>query len=480
MPTWQKSSRPPLFTKYSLRKHQRNDGYRVLLCSLIFPISSAALNSNEMSVNVAVIILFTLFHLVDIQAAPSFSGPNNISFDVFDQKTDASFLLFQGDSAIVSGALQITPDTISNPDLLINKAGRVLYSKPFKLWSSSDDNVHASFNSSFLINLHRPLNWTAGEGLAFLIAPDISIPAASFGQWLGLTNASTNGNRSNQIVAIEFDTEKQDYDPDDNHIGLNINSVISTKNVSLGPHNITLSPQGGANHSVWVQYNGSSKLMEVYMGKQGEPKPEKPLLSETINLKDYVNQQSYFGFAASTGNNTEIELHCVLKWSLEVDVLKEESDSISLKIGLGVGVPAGVILLVLFGVLYVKKRRRRGRSDEENNVFDKSLSWLPEMPKEFKYKDIKKATNNFHDSMRLGEGGYGIVYKGILNIKDDNTATEIAVKQFSRDRIKGKDDFLAELTIIYRLRHKHLVRLIGNLLFNVLYLFLSSSCYLFL
>jgi hypothetical protein len=433
-----------------------------------------------MSVNVAVIILFTLFHLVDIQAAPSFTGPNNISFDVFDQKTDASFLLFQGNSAIVSGALQITPDTISNPDLLINKAGRVLYSKPFKLWSSSDDNVHASFNSSFLINLHRDPNWTAGEGLAFLIAPDISIPAASFGQWLGLTNASTNGNQSNQIVAIEFDTEKQDYDPDDNHIGLNINSVISTKNISLSPHNITLSPQGSTNHSVWVQYNGSSKLMEVYMGKQDEPKPEKPLLSETINLKDYVNQQSYFGFAASTGNSTEIELHCVLKWSLEVDVLEEESDSISLKIGLGVGVPAGVILLVLFGVLYVKKRRRRGRSDEENNVFDKSLSWLPEMPKEFKYKDIKKATDNFHDSMRLGEGGYGIVYKGILNIKDDNTATEIAVKQFSRDRIKGKDDFLAELTIIYRLRHKHLVRLIGNLLFNVLYRFLSTSCYFFL
>jgi hypothetical protein len=60
--------------------------------------------------------------------------------------------------------------------------------------------------------------------------------------------------------------------------------------------------------------------MEVYMVKQGEQKPEKPLLSETINLKNYVNQQSYFGFAASTGNYPQIELHCVLKLSLEVDV----------------------------------------------------------------------------------------------------------------------------------------------------------------
>ncbi|KAE8008947.1 hypothetical protein FH972_005405 [Carpinus fangiana] len=413
-----------------------------------------------MSINVAIIILLiTLLNVVEIQAAPLFSGPNNFAFDTFEV-ADEEYLKRQGDSSINSEALQLTTDTTSDHDAISNRSGRIMYFKPFKLWSSSDDK-QASFNSTFVININRLTGWTAGEGLAFLIAPDISIPAASFGQWLGLTNASTNGSQSNQIVAIEFDTEKQDYDPDDNHIGLNINSVISTKNVSLGPHNITLSPEGSTNHKVWVHYNGSSKLMEVYMVRDGEPKPEKPLLSETINLKDHVNQESYFGFAASTGSFPAIELNCVLKWSLEVDVLKEESDSISLKIGLGVGVPAGVILLVvLCGVLYVKKRRRR--SDEESNFFDKSLSWLPEMPKEFKYKDIKKATNNFHESMRLGEGGFGIVYKGILNIKDDNTSTEIAVKQFSRDKIKGKDDFLAELTIIYRLRHRNLVRLIGG------------------
>jgi hypothetical protein len=416
-----------------------------------------------MNITVAV-ILFSLLHLVDIQAAAFISGQNSFSFDVFDQTTDHSYLKFQGDSSIVSRALQITPDTISDPDKLNNKAGRVMYSTPFKLWSSDDN--HASFNSTFLINLHRQPDWTAGEGLAFLIAPDISMPTASFGQWLGLTNATTDGNHSNQIVAIEFDTEEQDYDPDGNHIGLNINSIRSNKTVSLDDHGIKLSPNGSTNHSVWVHYNGSSKLMEVYMGKEGEQKPEKPLLSETINLKNYVKQESYFGFAASTGDYTEIELHCVLKWSLQVDVLNEESDLIWLKIVLGVGVPTGVILLVLCGVLCVKKRRRR-RSDEESNFFHKSLSWLPEMPKEFKFEDIKKATNNFHESMRLGEGGFGIGYKGILNIKDHNTATEIAVKQFSRDKIKGKDDFLAELTIIYRLRHKHLVRLIGNLLFNL-------------
>ena len=98
-------------------------------------------------------------------------------------------------------------------------------------------------------------------------------------------------------------------------------------------------------------------------------------------------------------------------------------------------------------------------------VLGTQLRWLPGMPREFKYKDLKKATNNFHESMMLGQSGFGVVYKGILQDKDHKTSTEIAVKKFSRDSIQSKDDFLAELTIIHRLRHKHLVRLVGNPLF---------------
>ena len=156
-----------------------------------------------------------------------------------------------------------------------------MYSKPFKQWSSNED--QASFISSFDINIYKMPNWTTGEGLAFIIAPDVMMLAASFKQWLGLTNVATDGNHTKRIVAIEFDTEKQDYNPDDDHIGLNINSVRSNKIVSLDAHGIELSPKVSTNHYVWVQYNGRSKLMEVYMVKQGEQKPEKPLLSETIN-----------------------------------------------------------------------------------------------------------------------------------------------------------------------------------------------------
>ncbi|CAI9276338.1 unnamed protein product [Lactuca saligna] len=79
------------------------------------------------------------------------------------------------------------------------------------------------------------------------------------------------------------------------------------------------------------------------------------------------------------------------------------------------------------------------------------------MPKEFHFRELKKATNNFDEKRKLGQGGYGVVYKGVL--PEDNV--EVAVKWFSRESLKGEDDFLAELTIINRLRHRHLVRLLG-------------------
>jgi len=88
-----------------------------------------------------------------------------------------------------------------------------------------------------------------------------------------------------------------------------------------------------------------------------------------------------------------------------------------------------------------------------------TLQSLPGTPREFSFKDLKKATNNFDDKHKLGQGGFGVVYKGVL-LKEN---LEVAVKKFSRDNLKGEGDFLAELTIINRLRHKHLVRLLGKL-----------------
>ncbi|XP_050366350.1 probable L-type lectin-domain containing receptor kinase S.5 [Argentina anserina] len=412
----------------------------------------------------SIIYLIYTFAVIFLASA---ADPRQFPFTSFSEKTDQDIFHFGSPySSIDQGALQLTPDTENGDVSYFNKSGRIMYHKPYRLWSSDDveEDEVASFNSTFLMNIFRKEEWTAGEGFAFLIASDWSIPQNSHGQWLGLTNATTDGNTTNYMVAIEFDTGKQDFDPDDNHIGLNINSVISNKTVSLDPFDIEISPEVGTNYTVWVQYDGSTKVLEVYMAKRimtiPAVRPEIPLMRETINLRSYLKQDSYFGFSGSTGSAAK-QLNCVLEWDLKVQIFKTKKNKILLK----VGVPA-LVLLVLFGVIlgavYVKKRKRT--SLEESLVLV-TLKRLPGMPREFKYKELKDATNNFHASMILGQGGFGIVYRGTLPDSNDangtSTSAEIAVKQFSRDSIKGKDDFMAELTIIHRLRHKNLVRLVG-------------------
>ncbi|CAN0909094.1 L-type lectin-domain containing receptor kinase IX.1 [Linum grandiflorum] len=79
-------------------------------------------------------------------------------------------------------------------------------------------------------------------------------------------------------------------------------------------------------------------------------------------------------------------------------------------------------------------------------------------PRKFTFKELAKATNNFSDSNnKLGEGGFGGVYRGFIKDNDDY----IAVKRVSKNSKQGIKEFAAEVKIISRLRHRNLVQLIG-------------------
>ncbi|XP_076889105.1 putative L-type lectin-domain containing receptor kinase S.5 [Bidens hawaiensis] len=378
-----------------------------------------------------------------------------------NQKQELHF----GDNATVSqNAIQVTPDSASNNLIydLRNQSARVMFLRPFKLWDGDTDSnsTVASFNTSFLLNMF-PVKGTPapGEGLAFLIAPTLDAPKNSHGRYLGLTNQTSDNQPTNGVVAVELDTVKQDYDIDDNHIGLNIHSVRSVASKSLTPLNITLAPPTPVFHHVWIRYDGVRKMIRVYIADQAQPPsptpplPETPIIEHELDLRKTVSQESYFGFAASTGDF--YELNCVLQWNITVEYIPGPKSQV-ITIALAVGIPvllAVVALAAYFGYrLYKKRMVDRSKS----NILSR-LRTLPGMPKEFRFQELKKATNNFDDKRKLGQGGYGVVYRGVL--PEDNV--EVAVKWFSRESLKGEDDFLAELTIINRLRHKHLVRLLG-------------------
>lgn len=392
----------------------------------------------------------------------------SFSFPSFGPYNRGNFTFPTIDSRDSGGALQVTPDTANSNDFFLNRSGRVLLSRPFRLWNhpstSSLRPPTASFNTTFSINIYRPIDSPRpGEGLSFLISPDDGAPPpGSSGGFLGLTNSTIDRLPSNKFVAVEFDTVKQSYDPDDNHVGLNINSVVSNITASLSAFGIQIVPSKPANYTVWIDYDGSDGQFVVRMDLRGKPKPSFPVLETKINLSDYVNQDSYFGFAASTGA-TDYQLNCVLAWSLTVENLDPNGGGNLWKILVGLAVGVFVVVLAAGIVLlwYLKDRRKRTMrrmSLVDPRVLAGTLKSLPGMPKEFEYKDLRRATNGFDEKMKLGQGGFGIVYRGVF--ADDGM--QAAVKKFSReDNINSQDDFLKELTVINRLRHKHLVSLLG-------------------
>ncbi|KAL2495217.1 S-locus lectin protein kinase family protein [Forsythia ovata] len=74
----------------------------------------------------------------------------------------------------------------------------------------------------------------------------------------------------------------------------------------------------------------------------------------------------------------------------------------------------------------------------------------------FDVNTIVSATDDFSQSNKLGEGGFGAVYKGRLD-----SGQEIAVKRLSKISGQGNEEFKNEITLIARLQHKNLVRLLG-------------------
>ncbi|CAN4083849.1 unnamed protein product [Withania somnifera] len=75
---------------------------------------------------------------------------------------------------------------------------------------------------------------------------------------------------------------------------------------------------------------------------------------------------------------------------------------------------------------------------------------------QYDFSAIRAATDNFSDANKLGQGGFGPVYKGKLQ-----NGQEVAVKRLSADSGQGDLEFKNEVLLVARLQHRNLVRLLG-------------------
>ncbi|XP_019163564.1 PREDICTED: cysteine-rich receptor-like protein kinase 2 [Ipomoea nil] len=118
-----------------------------------------------------------------------------------------------------------------------------------------------------------------------------------------------------------------------------------------------------------------------------------------------------------------------------------------------VAVVCSVILSTVIG-LYIKRKRIEKRKG--SNGAQKVAMMLRDCSLNFKYSILEKATGSFDEANKLGQGGFGSVYKGVLP-----DGREVAVKKLLFNNTKRAQDFYNEINIISSIEHKNLVKLLG-------------------
>ncbi|XP_059625046.1 probable LRR receptor-like serine/threonine-protein kinase At1g56140 isoform X2 [Cornus florida] len=116
----------------------------------------------------------------------------------------------------------------------------------------------------------------------------------------------------------------------------------------------------------------------------------------------------------------------------------------------GIAVAVAVVSLVLLTVVIYMKRKGSNADNEEE------LLGIGPRVNTFSYAELKTATEDFNPSKKLGEGGFGPVYKGTLI-----DGRVVAVKQLAVASHHGKSQFVAEIATISAVQHRNLVKLYG-------------------
>ncbi|KAG6541834.1 hypothetical protein Mapa_016850 [Marchantia paleacea] len=330
-----------------------------------------------------------------------------------------------------------------------------------------------------------------GEGMTFMIVPTAEGQANSSGGYLGLLNGAPRSPGQASSFAAEIDTRQQFEfsDPAYHHVGVDITSLQSIAYKSLSHDDAaatlpTIDP--GTLYSAWMSWDSSAGLAEINLeeaAKNGaspefDSNSEQSLLKHSISILDSVNfyyngPDMYVGFSSSTGEGATNSFRITF-WMFEY--LEENASPGEphrrTKAWLVVAIiicstfVALFLLCVCIGLWrrrYLHEVRRSASSacSKDNNSSGrlslKELEGLDYGPRRFHYKELSAATKGFSSKEVLGKGGFGCVYKGVLRGK----GMEVAVKRISETSKQGAREFVAEVKIIGRLRHKNLVQLLG-------------------
>ncbi|XP_023757152.1 probable LRR receptor-like serine/threonine-protein kinase At1g56140 isoform X1 [Lactuca sativa] len=120
----------------------------------------------------------------------------------------------------------------------------------------------------------------------------------------------------------------------------------------------------------------------------------------------------------------------------------------------GLLVPIAVVSLLTLLAIYILRQQRKRKDNNDN--YDEDFLGIEARPYTFGYGELRDATDDFSPANKLGEGGFGPVYKGTLA-----DGRVIAVKQLSIASHHGRSQFVAEIATISAVQHRNLVKLFG-------------------
>ncbi|KAF1889447.1 hypothetical protein Lal_00024773 [Lupinus albus] len=409
---------------------------------------------------------------------PDFSFTNNPRL-VHDVK-----LLGSAKFSNEKGTLQI-PNESQDTDIR-HQAGRGIYSFPIRLLDPSTK-TPASFETTFSFQFNNStINQTdygGGSGLTFIIVPD-EFTVGRSGPWLGMLNDACEIDY--KAVAIEFDTRMNPEfgDPNDNHVGINLGTIVSTKTINVSGVGVSL--KDGFVHHAWITYDGPNKRLDIRLGLPNqEVYPSKPIFSESVDLFPYLNEYMFVGFSASTGNHTQI--HNILSWNFtstsqaflrfpssetcqgkillqnskteEEPAKKSSKDKTPYSFFIFVAVVA-FVLAVLIGFYFINNYRRNAAKSKNSMDVEILRPRPPNKPRRFSFSEFSSATRSFSEIELLGGDSRGEYYRGKLS-----NGSNVAVKRFSAQFLNthGSDRkrLLKEIKTICHARHPNLLPVRG-------------------
>ncbi|KAL8141343.1 hypothetical protein V2J09_007364 [Rumex salicifolius] len=374
----------------------------------------------------------------------------------------------------------------------ITGAGTVIYIRPIRFLDPAA-NTTASFSTRFSFSITRSsLFCSPGDGLAFFIVSNPRSFDFSNGSRLGLPRFPRFSKDS--FVAVEFDTnlDASHRDISGNHVGVDINSLISIASADV--HSKGFDLVNGRRITVWIEYTDPEKQIKVWLSYRRAKSPI-PVLDASIDLSKHLREFMHVGFSASNGRHGAA-VHIIEQWrfktfgfhnstahtttgrtkdddSYDGDCLmctpvkasnqtyrsfnflgaKIGERSVEIVLGGALGVAFYVMVIAVTITCYAMRNRRR--NDPQILEWDE----VNQEPKMISLSDIKQATDRFSRERIIGEGASATVYLGILT-----NGRRVAVKRFNQDsRTEGfTNPFTTEFSTMVRcFRHQNLVQLIG-------------------